>query len=121
MLSVSQFEDKNVVSEAETNELVLDGGFPLPKQVSQNLFISPDINSFGHTFRLQFNFIITFIYLILLYMVFHYYLYIYSFGTIFCRNYDAESERQKSVEEFYRLQHINQTYDFVSILIIFNF
>ena len=33
---------------------------------------------------------------------------------IFCRNYDAESERQKSVEEFYRLNHINQTYDFVS-------
>lgn len=30
------------------------------------------------------------------------------------RDYDAESERQKSVEEFYRLQHINQTYDFVS-------
>jgi hypothetical protein len=30
------------------------------------------------------------------------------------RDYDAESERQKTVEEFYRLQHINQTYDFVS-------
>jgi hypothetical protein len=30
------------------------------------------------------------------------------------RDYDAESERQKSVEEFFRLQHINQTYDFVS-------
>jgi len=33
---------------------------------------------------------------------------------IFGREYDAESERQKGVEEFYRLQHINQTYDFVS-------
>lgn len=32
----------------------------------------------------------------------------------FCRNYDEESERQKGVEEFYRSQHINQTYDFVS-------
>ncbi|KAL1325678.1 hypothetical protein HN51_035734 [Arachis hypogaea] len=35
-----------------------------------------------------------------------------SFGHSF-RDYDAESERQKGVEEFYRLQHINQTYDFV--------
>jgi inositol oxygenase len=32
----------------------------------------------------------------------------------FGRNYDEESERQKGVEEFYRLQHINQTFDFVS-------
>lgn len=31
-----------------------------------------------------------------------------------CRDYHAESERQKTVEEFYRQQHINQTYDFVS-------
>lgn len=30
------------------------------------------------------------------------------------RDYDAQSERQKSVEEFYRVNHINQTYDFVS-------
>ncbi|XP_015932981.1 inositol oxygenase 2-like [Arachis duranensis] len=35
-----------------------------------------------------------------------------SFGHSF-RAYDAESKRQKGVEEFYRLQHINQTYDFV--------
>ncbi|KAJ0089647.1 hypothetical protein Patl1_13396 [Pistacia atlantica] len=35
-----------------------------------------------------------------------------SFGQTF-RDYNAESERQKTVEEFYRLQHINQTYDFV--------
>ncbi|XP_019457700.1 PREDICTED: inositol oxygenase 2-like isoform X2 [Lupinus angustifolius] len=35
-----------------------------------------------------------------------------SFGKAF-RNYDAESERQKTVEEFYKKQHINQTYDFV--------
>ncbi|XP_016191666.1 inositol oxygenase 4-like [Arachis ipaensis] len=32
---------------------------------------------------------------------------------LFGRDYDIESERQKGVEEFYRLQHINQTYDFV--------
>lgn len=32
------------------------------------------------------------------------------------RDYDFESERQKGVEEFYRTQHINQTYDFVSKL-----
>ncbi|KAF2304021.1 hypothetical protein GH714_026326 [Hevea brasiliensis] len=35
-----------------------------------------------------------------------------SFGYSF-RDYHAESERQKTVEEFYRQQHINQTYDFV--------
>nr|AFK45472.1 unknown [Lotus japonicus] len=73
-----QFEEKNVHSE-ETNELVLDGGFPSLKQVSNDGFTVPEINSFGHSFR----------------------------------NYDAESERKKGVEEFYRLQHINQTYDFV--------
>ncbi|KAK4756937.1 hypothetical protein SAY87_007064 [Trapa incisa] len=35
-----------------------------------------------------------------------------SFGNTF-RDYDAASQGQKTVEEFYRLQHINQTYDFV--------
>lgn len=30
------------------------------------------------------------------------------------RNYEAESERKETVEEFYRVNHINQTYDFVS-------
>ncbi|XP_059433401.1 inositol oxygenase 4-like [Corylus avellana] len=35
-----------------------------------------------------------------------------SFGNSF-RDYNAESARHKTVEEFYRLQHINQTYDFV--------
>ncbi|KAK4601790.1 hypothetical protein RGQ29_011065 [Quercus rubra] len=84
----SQVEDQKFSS--ETNELVLDGGFVMPKTVSNNgmvaeelvssnEFMAPEINSFGHSFR----------------------------------DYDAESERQKSVEEFYRLQHINQTYDFV--------
>ncbi|URE45736.1 Leucine-rich repeat receptor-like protein kinase [Musa troglodytarum] len=35
-----------------------------------------------------------------------------SFGNTF-RDYDAESERQKTVEEFYRMNHIHQTHDFV--------
>ncbi|XP_057762711.1 inositol oxygenase 2-like [Arachis stenosperma] len=35
-----------------------------------------------------------------------------AFGHSF-RSYDAESERQKGVEEFYKQQHINQTYDYV--------
>ncbi|XP_068469618.1 inositol oxygenase 4-like [Phaseolus vulgaris] len=34
-----------------------------------------------------------------------------SYGHSF-RDYNIESERQKGVEEFYRLQHTNQTYDF---------
>jgi hypothetical protein len=47
----SQFEDKNVHSE-EIHELVLDGGFVQPKQDSHDAFVAPDINAFGHTFRL---------------------------------------------------------------------
>ena len=35
-----------------------------------------------------------------------------AFGQTF-RNYEAESERKESVEEFYRINHINQTYEFV--------
>ncbi|KAG2722818.1 hypothetical protein I3760_02G144500 [Carya illinoinensis] len=35
-----------------------------------------------------------------------------SFGHTF-RDYDAESQRQEGVENFYRTNHINQTYDFV--------
>uniref|UniRef100_A0A5B7ARB3 Inositol oxygenase n=1 Tax=Davidia involucrata TaxID=16924 RepID=A0A5B7ARB3_DAVIN len=73
----SQVEDKEVSS--DSNELVLDGGFVMPKMESNGGFEVPDTNSFGHSFR----------------------------------DYDAESERQKTVEEFYRLQHINQTHDFV--------
>lgn len=63
----------------ETNELVLNGGFVVPKTISNEEFLAPEINSFGQSFR----------------------------------DYNAESERQKGVEEFYRLQHINQTYDYV--------
>ncbi|KAG0498188.1 hypothetical protein HPP92_002879 [Vanilla planifolia] len=35
-----------------------------------------------------------------------------AFGQSF-RDYDAESERKKAVEEFYRMNHIHQSYDFV--------
>ncbi|PWA63458.1 inositol oxygenase 4 [Artemisia annua] len=35
-----------------------------------------------------------------------------AFGHTF-RDYDVESERQKQVEEFYRMNHIHQSYDFV--------
>ncbi|XP_077210068.1 putative inositol oxygenase isoform X2 [Tasmannia lanceolata] len=35
-----------------------------------------------------------------------------SFGHTF-RDYNAESERKKTVEEFYRMNHIHQSYDFV--------
>ncbi|KVI12247.1 Inositol oxygenase [Cynara cardunculus var. scolymus] len=35
-----------------------------------------------------------------------------AFGHTF-RDYEIESERQKQVEEFYKMNHINQTYDFV--------
>ncbi|KAF9615999.1 hypothetical protein IFM89_027938 [Coptis chinensis] len=35
-----------------------------------------------------------------------------AFGQTF-RDYNVESERRESVEEFYRTQHINQSYDFV--------
>ncbi|RZC51520.1 hypothetical protein C5167_019945 [Papaver somniferum] len=38
-----------------------------------------------------------------------------AFGQTF-RDYDAESERKDSVEEFYRMQHINQSYDFVKTM-----
>lgn len=73
----SRAEDQNL--QEQTNELVLDGGFVGPKNMPNDGFVAPEINSFGKTFR----------------------------------DYNAECERQKSVEEFYRLQHINQTYDFV--------
>lgn len=36
------------------------------------------------------------------------------------RDYDVESERQKQVEEFYMMNHIHQTYDFVSMMMIFS-
>ncbi|KAF3966091.1 hypothetical protein ACB098_01G170000 [Castanea mollissima] len=84
----SQAEDQKFSS--ETNELVLDGGFVKPKTVSNNGLVAEELVSSNEFMAPEIN----------------------SFGRSF-RDYDAESERQKSVEEFYRLQHINQTYDFV--------
>ncbi|KAK6941427.1 Inositol oxygenase [Dillenia turbinata] len=72
-----EIQAEKQVLNTNTNELVLDGGFPVPK--AHEGFVVPDNNSFGRSFR----------------------------------DYDAESERNKTVEEFYRIQHINQTYDFV--------
>lgn len=74
-----QVEEKRVPFNA--NELILDGGFVVPKTLScdDRVFEVPDINAFGQSFR----------------------------------DYNAESQRQKTVEEFYRVQHINQTYDYV--------
>ncbi|KAI7987425.1 Inositol oxygenase 2 [Camellia lanceoleosa] len=65
-----QGEDKRVPF--DNNDLVLDGGFPVPKSMQDARFEAPEINSFGHSFR------------------------------------------QQTVEEFYRVNHINQTYDFVT-------
>lgn len=70
LIIVPQLEDKKVF-DSETNEemceLVLDGGFVLPKEISDNNgcvkpellvsndeFIAPDINAFGQTFRFGF-------------------------------------------------------------------
>jgi hypothetical protein len=40
------------VHSEDIHELVLDGGFVQPKQDSHDAFVAPDINAFGHTFRL---------------------------------------------------------------------
>lgn len=40
-----------------------------------------------------------------------------AFGNTF-RDYDVESLRNKQVEEFYKMNHIHQTYEFVSIIIL---
>ncbi|XP_058067669.1 probable inositol oxygenase [Magnolia sinica] len=53
---------------ADSNELILDGGF-----------VVPETNSFGHTYR----------------------------------DYDAESKRKKTVDELYRMNRSQQSYDFV--------
>ncbi|XP_073034112.1 inositol oxygenase 2-like [Primulina eburnea] len=72
-------DEKKVRCDDMNHDLVLDGGFGMPKLESDAKFEAPEINSFGNSFR----------------------------------DYNAESERQKTVEEFYRLNHINQTVDFV--------
>lgn len=43
----------------------------------------------------------------------------YSYCTIIFDpygDYEKESDRKKSIKEFYRNQHINQTYDFVRFI-----
>lgn len=37
------------------------------------------------------------------------------FCWVRCRDYDKESERKATVEQYYRTNHINRTYEFVSI------
>ncbi|KAI8032475.1 Inositol oxygenase 2 [Camellia lanceoleosa] len=98
----SQGEDKRVLF--DNNDLVLHEGFPVPKSVQDTGFDAPKINSFGHSFRAinqsslsridEMN----------------------SNMKKLDRDYDAKSERQQTVKEFYRVNHINQTYDFVSSL-----
>lgn len=41
--------EKEIIS--DTNELVLDGGFFMPKMESECGFEAPEINSYGHSFR----------------------------------------------------------------------
>lgn len=56
MKSGSRAEDQNL--QEQTNELVLDGGFVVPKTMPNDGFVAPEINSFGKTFR--FFFFLTF-------------------------------------------------------------
>ncbi|XP_020889318.1 inositol oxygenase 2 isoform X2 [Arabidopsis lyrata subsp. lyrata] len=78
-VSDSRVDEKKVTEERD-DELVLDGGFVVPKSKETDAFDAPDMNFLGHSFRDYEN---------------------------------GESERQQGVEEFYRMQHIHQTYDFV--------
>jgi inositol oxygenase len=94
--------------------LVLDGGFVVPNKTEA--FDAPEINSFGNSFRfLLFSSILLKEMKCSLSLSLS--LIIYAINgdvrQICCRDYNAESERQKTVEEFYRQQHINQSYDYV--------
>ncbi|KAM5572574.1 inositol oxygenase 1-like [Rosa sericea] len=84
---VAKVEDQNEIS-----DLVLDGGFVVSKDVAGNDgCVKPEaLVSNDEFIAPEIN----------------------AFGQTF-RDYNAESERQKGVEEFYRLNHIHQTYDFV--------
>lgn len=55
MKSGSRAEDQNL--QEQTNELVLDGGFVVPKTMPNDGFVAPEINSFGKTFRFFFSFL----------------------------------------------------------------
>ncbi|CAN8270942.1 unnamed protein product [Cochlearia groenlandica] len=77
-------EKKVMIIKERDDELVLDGGFIIPKyNESDDGFDAPDINFLGHSFRDYEN---------------------------------GESERQQGVEEFYKMQHIHQTYNFVKLM-----
>lgn len=111
-----------------TGDSVLDGALVMPKSATEDGFVAPEINSFGNTFRW------TKISCLFSHSRFAYHsssdpeligsefrniiaIEVRKLSLPVCviyRDYDAETERQKTVEEFYRLQHTNQTYDFVS-------
>ena len=56
LLFIGSRDEKKSSHFEETNELILDGGFPLPKLVSKDAFLVPEINSFGQSFRFEFHF-----------------------------------------------------------------
>lgn len=103
-------ENKN---HCDTNDLVLDGDLVVPDNVASGSFDAPEVNSFGHTFRFGFFFKVSNECLLFLNINEWEFTSFYLFN----RDYEVESERKKQVEEFYRMNHINQTYDFVSITI----
>lgn len=86
------------VKEEET-ELMLDAGF-----------VAPHTNSFGQTFRYNSLLII---FTDCKIKTLDWYLLCVVVVVVVVRDYDAESERRKSVEEFYRVNHIGQTVEFV--------
>lgn len=51
ILIEQQFKETKPQEAEENNEVVLDGGFPLPKPTTLAEFVAPDINSYGHSFR----------------------------------------------------------------------
>ncbi|OVA14462.1 Inositol oxygenase [Macleaya cordata] len=69
--STIEVDEKKISNSNDTNTLVLDGGFFVPKT-----------NSFGQNFR----------------------------------DYDVETDGNKRVEEFYRMNRSNQSYDFVKTM-----
>ena len=75
--------EEKKVGITELNELVLDGGFVVPNETAAAAAEEGFV-------ALEMN----------------------AFGHSF-RDYEAESERQKGVEEFYKQNHIHQTYDYV--------
>jgi len=46
----SRVDEKKVIEERD-NELVLDGGFVVPKSKETDAFDAPDMNFLGHSFR----------------------------------------------------------------------